>query len=59
LDYPDDEDTEDTITYADYMSKDIKEMVDSGHINDIWYDIVDGKKVYRKWAGVNQPMELI
>jgi hypothetical protein len=31
-------------------------MVDSGHSYELWYDIKDGEKVMRKWAGVNQPM---
>jgi len=30
---------------------------DSGIVGPLWFDIIDGKKVYKKFAGVNQPME--
>jgi len=30
--------------------------VDSGIIDPIWYDIIDGKKVYKRFAGVNEPL---
>jgi len=36
-----------------YNTKDGRYLVDSGRIRDIWYDIVDGKKVYRRFSGVN------
>ena len=26
---------------------------DTGLVGDIWYDVIDGEKVYKKWAGVN------
>jgi hypothetical protein len=32
-------------------------MRDAGLITDLWFDIVDGKKIYRPEAIVNQPME--
>eukprot|EP01017_Pseudomicrothorax_dubius_P024192 TRINITY_DN2574_c0_g1_i1.p1 TRINITY_DN2574_c0_g1~~TRINITY_DN2574_c0_g1_i1.p1 ORF type:complete len:258 (+),score=64.90 TRINITY_DN2574_c0_g1_i1:122-895(+) len=57
LDYPDTEDTDDTETYQDYLSKEGREFVQTGLVGDLWYDIVNGKKVYRRFAGANQPME--
>jgi len=56
LNYPDTEDTDDTDTYNDYHSKEGKYLRDSGIVGDLWFDIVDGKKVYRRFAGVNQPL---
>jgi hypothetical protein len=32
-------------------------LLDTGIIGPLWYDIVDGKKVYYDWAGINQPMD--
>jgi len=26
---------------------------DTGLVGDIWFDVIDGKKVFKKWAGVN------
>ena len=37
----------------DYNSYDGKLLRDSGVVGDLWFDIIDGKKVYKKWAGVN------
>jgi len=59
LEYPDPEDTDDVLTVNDYNTKIGKYLRDTGIIDDIWYDIVDGKKVYKRFAGVNQPMENI
>ncbi|KRX05138.1 hypothetical protein PPERSA_06772 [Pseudocohnilembus persalinus] len=56
LNYPDPEDTDDTLTMQDYESRYGHYLVDSGIVDPIWYDIVDGKKVYKRFAGVNQPM---
>ena len=56
LDFPDEDDTPDTEIYETYNSADGRRLVDSGRHAPIWYDIVDGKKVYKKYAGVNQPM---
>jgi len=57
LNYPDTDDTDDTDTFKDYHSKIGRYLRDSGTIGDLWYDIKDGKKIYRPTAGVNQPME--
>ena len=43
----------------DYHSYDGRVFRDSGVIGGLWFDIIDGKKVFKKFAGVNQPMELI
>jgi hypothetical protein len=57
LDFPDEDDTDDTKTYKDFISYAGRKFVQTGIAGDIWYDIKDGKKVYRKFAGVNPPME--
>jgi len=58
LDYPDQDDTDDTKTVADYNSLTGKKWVENGLVGEIWYDIIDGKKVYRRFAGANPPMHL-
>ena len=58
LDFPDTDDTDDTETYQDYFGPEGRYLVDTGIIGELWYDIVDGKKVYRRFAGVNQPLPL-
>lgn len=57
LNYPDIDDTDDTDTYQDYHSRTGRLMKDTGLVGDLWFDIVDGKKVYRRFSGVNQPMD--
>ena len=37
----------------DYQRNEGKMLRDTGLVGDIWYDVIDGKKVYKKWAGVN------
>jgi len=32
-------------------------LVDAGHITPIKFEISDGKKIYSRWAGVNNPMK--
>jgi len=56
LNYPDTEDTDDTDTVKDYSTKEGRYLRDSGIVDDIWFDVVDGVKVYRRFAGVNQPL---
>jgi len=56
LDYPDADDTDDSESYKDEFSKDGRYLRETGIVTDIWYDIVDGKKVIRRFAGANQPM---
>lgn len=56
LDFPDADDTNDTETYQDYNSQEGRYLVDTGIIDPIWYDIKDGKKIYKKFSGVNQPL---
>lgn len=59
LDFPDADDTDDTETFNDYLGPEGRYYVDTGIISDVWYDIVDGKKVYKRFAGVNQPLPLL
>lgn len=57
LDQPDPEDNDDTDTWNENQTKDIRKFRDTGIICDVWFDIVDGKKVIRPFAGANQPQE--
>lgn len=36
-----------------------RELYDAGVVNAPFFEIIDGKKVYSKWAGVNEPREPI
>lgn len=36
-----------------------KDLYDAGVVNPPFFNIVDGKKVYTKWAGVNDPRDPI
>jgi len=56
LDFPDPDDTDDTQTFEDYHSKDGRYFVETGAIGDLWFDIKDGQKIIRPFAGGNQPM---
>jgi hypothetical protein len=56
LDYPDTDDTDDTDTYNDYHTRDGRHLVESGIVGELWFDIVNKKKVVKPWAGVGQPM---
>lgn len=38
-----------------FKSKGHRLLYDSGVVNPPFFEIIDGKKVYSKWAGVNQP----
>ena len=31
-------------------------MVDTGIVGELWFDIKDGEKIIKPWAGGNQPM---
>lgn len=59
LDYPDTLDTPDTELYQGFHSRDGRLMRDTGFYTDLPFDIVDGKKIYKRFAGVNQPVEEI
>lgn len=55
LDYPNPSDTPDTEVHKVFQSDAFKDMHDAGVTVPPFFDIIDGKKVYTKWAGVNQP----
>ena len=55
LNYPDDQDTNDMVYLQTFKSLGHRELHDAGVVNAPFFDIVDGIKVYSKWAGVNQP----
>lgn len=53
--YPDDAQTPDDEYLQMFKSKGHRLLYDSGVVNPPFFEIIDGKKVYSKWAGVNQP----
>jgi hypothetical protein len=55
LNFPDDAETPDTEYHRMFKSEPHKDFYDAGIVNAPFFDIIDGKKVYTKWAGVNQP----
>jgi len=59
LNYPNDAETNDTEVHNLFQSSIYKDFVDSGLGTAPWFNIVDGKKVYTKWAGVNEPRDAI
>lgn len=59
LNYPNDAETNDSELYKLFQTEVFKDGVDAGIVQPQWFHIVDGKKVYTKWAGVNEPREAI
>lgn len=59
LDFPDEDDTPDTEYYESFHSNQGKRVFDTGRYVPLPYDIIDGKKVYKKFVGVNQPMPIL
>ena len=57
LNYPDDGETPDTELYNLFSSESYRDLYDSGTVHAPFFEIKDGKKVYTKWAGVNDPIE--
>lgn len=53
LNYPNEEDTPDEETAANFASVQFQELWDAGVLKDPFFELKDGKKVYSKWAGVN------
>ena len=58
LNYPDDTETPDTEVLELFESKAHKLLYDAGVTNPPFFEVKDGKKVYSKWSGVNQPLEI-
>ena len=59
MNYPSPALSPDTKFYNFYNSKQGRAHYDSGILIDIHYDIVDGKRVFKKFAGVNKSMTII
>ena len=59
MNYPDSEQSPDKELFAAYNSKDGRVFMDSGLIHDIHFDIVNGKRVFRRFACVNESMPII
>ena len=57
LNYPDDLETPDTDYHMMFSSVPHRNLYDAGVVNAPFFDIKDGKKVYTKWAGVNDPRD--
>ena len=59
LDFPDPISTPDTYQLQTAQTNEFKYAVDAGIFEKPPFKIVDGKKVYDRFAGVNQPMDVI
>ena len=57
LNYPNDSDTPDDKLLAMFKSVPHMNLYDAGVVNAPFFEVIDGKKVYTKWSGVNQPWE--
>lgn len=51
--------TDDEDLFEAFNSATGRMSVDSGLVHELHYDIVDGKRVFKKFAGVNQSMTFI
>lgn len=56
LNYPDDLETPDTEVSELFKTEQYKDLYDAGTVNPPFFEIKDGKKVYSRWAGVNDPL---
>lgn len=59
LDFPDEDLSPDTKFLEREKDPDFQLLWENGSLDKMPYKIVDGKKIYSKFAGVNQPMEFI
>jgi hypothetical protein len=59
LNFPDDSETPDSDYLKMFKSKPHMDLYDAGVTNPPFFSVVDGKKVYTKWAGVNDPRDPI
>ena len=55
LNYPDETETPDNEYLDMFKSGPHRDYYDAGIVNAPFFEVIDGKKVYSKWAGVNQP----
>ncbi len=59
LDYPNKVETPDTMHFNLWKTEEFRKRIDNGQLGECPFDIVDGKKVYKKFVGLNQPLERI
>lgn len=56
LNFPDDDETPDNVYLKMFKSTAHQDLYDAGVVSEPFFTVVDGKKVYTKWSGVNQPI---
>ena len=59
MDYPDPFTTPDTMQLTQSSQLNWKYKRDAGVYKDIQFEVIDGKKRYKRFAGVNQPMDFV
>lgn len=56
---PDEDSSPDRTLYSMMQDKTGRALLDSGYIIDLHYDIVDGKRVFKKFSGVNDSAPIL
>ena len=59
LDYPNEDATPDTDRLEFQKTLEWKYLYENGSLDPLPFKIIDGKKVFSKYSGLNQPMEFI
>jgi hypothetical protein len=59
LDFPDTTLSPDTEKYNLSKTIDYKLLYENGSLNEFPFEIIDGKKVYKRFVGLNQPKPLL
>jgi hypothetical protein len=57
FEYPDPEDTPDGRDLKLFQSSEYKYLQEAGLLGDPFFTVQNGKKIYTKESGVNQPMD--
>lgn len=56
---PDEDASPDLTLYQMTHNRTGRAMMDSGHLINLHYDIVDGKRVFKKFSGVNESAPIL
>lgn len=59
MDFPDENLAPDTLKYNQSKTLEYKLLYENGSLNEFPFDIIDGKKVYKRFTGLNQPAPLL
>lgn len=55
LNFPDEDISPDTEYYNESKTLEYKLMYENGSVNEFPFEIINGKKVYKRFVGLNQP----